>query len=148
METSYKKAFRFTDVARTFINDQEDQETKLVYALNSVVEQIDEQREAYSKKVTKLQRKYAAEDKFGCILRDDKGNYRYKKDQEEVLEEKLDELFNHEDSVEFEPEYVDVASLPEKLPSFLRKTFSGFVIEPSEPESPSQKLKSLLHKTT
>lgn len=132
METSYKKAFRFVEVARAYIASVEEQDTKFIAALTSVADQIDEQREAYGKKILKIQRKFAAEDKFGCILRDDKGNYRYKKDQEEAMEERIEELFEHPDSIVYDPDFVRSKSIPEKLPVYVRKTFTGFVIEPEK----------------
>lgn len=148
METSYKNAFRFVEVAQALIKEETEKDTKFVAALNSVIEQIDEQREGYGKKLLKIQRKHAAEDKFGCILRDERGNYRYKKDQEEAMEERIEELFNHESSVEFEPEYVDQESLPADLPKHVRKFLVGFIIEPaSEEPSPAKKLLNSLPTT-
>ncbi|MBO9614213.1 MAG: hypothetical protein J7619_16020 [Dyadobacter sp.] len=148
METSYKKAFRFVDVAQVLIKESNEKDTKFIAALNTVIEQIDEQREGYGKKLVKIQRKHAAEDKFGCILRDDHGNYRYKRDQEEAMEEKIEELFNHETSVEFEPEYVDKESIPASVPKHVRKWLVGFVIEPVEEEpTPAKKLLNSLPTT-
>ncbi|MCF2498388.1 hypothetical protein [Dyadobacter chenhuakuii] len=136
--TSYKKAFEFAQFASNYVVNTENRETKIVEALQSVIEQIDEHRERYQKKLVKIQRKHAAEDKLGCILRDDHGNYRYRKDDEELMEEKIEELFNQEDSVEFEPDYVDTRSIPAHLPALLRKKFIGFVIQPHS--TPAQNL--------
>ncbi|SDE82399.1 hypothetical protein SAMN04487996_107100 [Dyadobacter soli] len=148
METSYKNAFRFVDVAQALLKDESEEDTKFVAALNSVIEQINDQREEYGKKVVKIQRKHAAEDKFGCILRDDRGNYRFKKDQEEAMEAKIDELFNHESGIEFDPEYVDEESLPSDLPKHARKWLVGFVIAPAEVEqTPAEKLLNSLPTT-
>ncbi|MBO9615628.1 MAG: hypothetical protein J7619_23225 [Dyadobacter sp.] len=147
METSYKSAFRFVEVAQILIKESDEKDTKFIAALNTVIEQIDEQREDYGKKVTKIQRKHAAEDKFGCILRDERGNYRFKKDQEEAMEAKIDELYNHT-GIEFEPEYVDDESIPASVPKHARKWLVGFVIEPDGAEAtPAQTLLNSLPTT-
>lgn len=136
MKTSYKKAFEFQQVALAYLEDVKE-ETKLSAALQEVVDQIPEHAETYNKLRRKKERSYASTDsKTTCILRDERGQYKYTIAQEEALEDELNEIYEDENTVYIEHEYVQDEDIPKDLHRQLRKIFAGFVIKPKEEEKP------------
>ncbi|HEV7379964.1 MAG TPA: hypothetical protein VGN64_09240, partial [Dyadobacter sp.] len=101
-------------------------ETKVKTALQDVLEQVEAIRAKHDKHSTRIRRKHAAEDKYGCILRDDKGAYRFTKAGEEKAEDELTDLHEDESLVEIEPVIVEV---PDEFPREILRYFKGFVFE-------------------
>ena len=125
METSYKRTFEFESAATQFINQNPD-ETKLKTALEDVLEQVPTIREKFNKHSNRIRRKHAAEDKHGCILREENGGYKFTKAGEEKAEDELQDLLESTEFVEIEPVFVDK---PTDFPRELVRYFKGFVFE-------------------
>lgn len=125
METSYKKTFEFRNAAQAFLATEKD-ETKLKTALEDVVEQISEVSAKFNKHSTRIRRKHAAEDRNGCILKEENGNYKFTKEGEEKADNELDEMFEEIRTLDIDPVFVDI---PDKFSRTLIKHFKGFVFE-------------------
>ena len=132
MKTSYKKAFEFQKASLAYLEEVKE-DTKLSLALQEVADQIPDYAETYNKIRLKKQRLYASTDtKTACILRDERGQYKYTIAQEEALEDELDEIYEDESTVYIAHEYVNEEDIPKDLHRQLRKIFTGFVIKPKE----------------
>jgi tRNA splicing ligase len=125
METSYKKVFEFQSAANQFIA-QNPEETKLKSALEDLLEQVPDIRDKFNKHSNRIRRKHAAEDKYGCILREENGGYKFTKAGEEKAEDELQELLESTELVEIDPVIVDK---PSDFPKELIRFFKGFVFE-------------------
>ncbi|MDQ6482233.1 hypothetical protein [Dyadobacter sp. LHD-138] len=139
MHTSYKRTFEFRSAAVNYLSTEKD-ETKLKSALEDVLEQIPDIQENFEKFSKRIKRKHAAEDRHGCILREENGGYKFTKDGEEKAEDELEEMMEDRTHVEIDPVLVDI---PQDFPRSLLRYFKGFVFEQTEPEAtPAQLLKS------
>lgn len=125
MKTSYKKSFEFEAMANQFLSKNSN-DTKLKTALEDVLVQLPEIHSAHEKYCTRIRRKYAAEDKHGCILREENGGYKFTKANEEKADDELTELLENPDLVEIDPVIVEI---PKDFPRVLLRYFKGFVFE-------------------
>lgn len=130
METSFKKIQEFQTAAFAYLNTHKE-ETKIVEALKDVLDQLEPVGEEQKKGTTRLQRKHALEDKYGAILRDEKGNYRFSKEGEEKLENELEDMNNHIKEFDLVPALL--AEVPKSLEKMFIRKFAGFIFEPDAP---------------
>ncbi len=143
MKTTYKKLLEFNQIASAFVASEKE-ETKLKNFVEDAIDAIKDEVTAFNSRLTKKRRKHAAEDNWGAILRDERGNYRYTKDGEEALEAEIEEDLNREVDIELDGYFSPV---PETLPKGLVKAFTGFVFEgKNETADEAEKLMKTINK--
>jgi len=130
METTFKRVFEFQKASYAFL-DVNKADTKLTGAIRDVLEQLEPVNNQYTKAVNKIKRNNAAEDGYGCIMRDESGNYKYKKEQEEAMENQIEDLNNLKQGFDIDPCLID--AIPKGLDKIYFKKFVGFVFTHDTP---------------
>lgn len=132
---TFDEIVEFSNEAYKFISKAEEEgkaNTKLIYALKRIAGDPVTQKKGTLHKVIRkgqiksrdLQIDYASVDDRGNLIKDDKGQYSYTKENKKALDLALENLTN--DNMEFEP-YI-ATEVTEDLNEYQKDLFKGFVI--------------------
>lgn len=140
MQKTQEEISTFLGTARNYIGENCDNDGKpkredqkdLFYALRRVLVRLQKPQRKYNDKIQDLQEKYAAVDEKEMLVKDEKGEYRFKRADKLKLNEEIRNLYE-KGKVEFEPYYA--TTLPDDLDDEVKEVFSDFVIrvEHNEP---------------
>ena len=123
MKITYEKLFQFNAIAGAYL--QKEQDTKLKYAINKVAKRLTKAFENYNEMVADIKRDHCYTEK-DIIVRDEKGEYKYTKENEKKMTKAVKDLINNE--IEFEPYFV--LNIPEGLTEIEIESFEGIVLSP------------------
>lgn len=130
MKKTNKEVIVFTNTANAIIKSDELKTKpfeKLKYALKKVTKSLKPIIEDYQDDLEDLRIDYCSVDADGNIINDEKGNYKFSKENTKKLKKAGKELFEKE--VEIKPHFVEI---PKDVPEELVEVFSGFVFEPKQ----------------
>lgn len=135
MKKTQEEVSTFFQTARNYISENCDKEGNpkvedkkdLFYALRRMMVRLQKSQRKYNDKVQDLEEKYAAVDEKEMLVRDERNQYRYKRQDKLKLNAELINLFETS-TTDFDP-YI-TATVPTDLDDELREAFSGFVISP------------------
>jgi hypothetical protein len=130
---TFNEIVEFNQEAFSFLRESKG-ETKLTYALKKLAGDPTIRKQGTLAKVIKkaqsksrdLQIDYASTDeKTGVLLTDERGQYKYTKENKKALENALEELMD--ESLEFEP-FIATEVAEGELNDYQKELFKGFVI--------------------
>lgn len=130
MQKTYQEILTFSQTARFWCNTNEKQ-SKFKYALERMLQRSKKALEPYFDKQADLNVKFAAVDKDGVILTNDKDDFQYKKDDLQKRNEALRALVK--EAIEIEP-YIATEPPPKPLSVEEEDAFMDFVLE-SKPDA-------------
>lgn len=121
---TFRECFEFIRAANQWISKHEE-ESKFKYALTKVARKLARVQEKWNEGIEEANIEHCATDKEGVILRDDKGQYRYTKEELIARNKVVNKLYDTQ--VEFQPHFA--TEVPEDLTELEREVFEGFVLE-------------------
>lgn len=127
MEKTYQECFEFLSAASQWIAGHEE-ESKFKYALTKLSRKLSRVQEKYRETVEEINIDHCATDPGGVILRDERGQYKYTKEELKKRNKKVNGLFH--EVVTVEPHYA--TEVPETLTDLEKEVFDGFVLKLDE----------------
>lgn len=128
---TYRECFEFVRAANQWVNRHEE-ESKFKYALTKVLRKIARVQEKWNEGIEEANIEHCATDKEGVILRDEKGQYRYTKEELLQRNKRVNKLYDSVPEVEVKPHFA--TEIPDDLTDLDREVFEGFVLQPVESE--------------
>lgn len=126
MQKSYGEMNQFIGAANAWL-ERNPNESKFSYAIKKVVKSCLKLLGEYQEQVEEISITHCAVDKDGVILRDERGGFRYTKDELKKRNKKVNDLFKS--AVEIEPYFA--TEIP-KLTEEEREVFLGFVLKETQ----------------
>jgi hypothetical protein len=127
MKTTYIKLIEFTNVADAYVRTHLE-ESKLTWGLNRVIKRARKILDDYQFQVEEINITHCAVDGSEVILRDERGQFKFTKEEILKRNRKIRDL--QRTTVEIEP-YI-VAEVPEGLSIDQKEAFEEFVFEATE----------------
>jgi len=131
---SYRECFEFARAGQQWIAKHEE-ESKFKYALTKVMRKLNRVQERWQELIEESNIEHCATDSAGVILRDEKGQYKYTKEELLKRNKRVNSLYDQ--PVEIAPHFA--TEVPEDLTELEREIFNGFVLK-DEPEGESFKV--------
>lgn len=124
---SYRQCFEFINAAKQWVSRHEE-ESKFKYALTKVSRKLGKAQEKWQELVEESNIEHCATDKDGVILRDERGQYKYVKEELIKRNKRVNRLYDTEFDVE--PHFV--TEVPEDVTELEKEVFEGFVLKPEQ----------------
>jgi sugar-specific transcriptional regulator TrmB len=131
---TYRDCFEFVRAANQWIS-KHDEESKFKYALTKVTKKLARIQEKWNECIEEANIEHCATDKEGVILRDERGQYKYTKDELIKRNKRVSTLYDS--NVEIQSHFA--TEVPEDLTELEKEVFTGFVLK-DEPENEDFKI--------
>ena len=139
MKTSWKRCLEFSNLAQAYAARTKDQNTKLYYALNRVLNRIAAKQAFVNERIGDIEIDHCVTNEVGVITRDDRGDLQYTK---EGIRERIKARRQFMDAVEIEIDPYFATALPDGLTELEIEAFAGFVISDQDARSLLAKLEA------
>jgi hypothetical protein len=121
-----KEITEFINVANSWLNQQDGQQSKLTYAVARVIKRAMRVNDKYNEDLEDIRVDHCVVDEKGVIVRDSNGNYQFTKDGIAAYHKKRRQLLFSAEH-ELEPYYA--TSVTPKLDARIVEAFRGFVVK-------------------